>query len=328
MTSRRPGLTRWPAALAVALALCAVAAAAQQTRIPRIGYLRLAEVPGFDDAFRNGLRDLGYVDGRNIRIEYRFAGGQNERLADLAADLVRLKVDVIVAGGTQAVDAARRATSTIPIVFPVTFDPVASGFVASLARPGGNLTGLSPLNPAVAAKRVELLREVFPNISRVAVLRNPTNSGSAIVLRETEAAAQRLGVRVQPLEARTPEELEPAFRSAAREQARALMLITDNTYFSQLRAITELAARHRLPVISDTKDFVEAGGLMSYGADLDDLFRRSAVYVDKILKGARPADIPVEQATKFELIVNLKAAKAIGLTIPNSVLLRADRVIE
>jgi len=324
-------MKRWSAMFVVACVLTAIGvphAAGQPTRLPRVGYLRLLEVPGFDDAFRKGLRELGYVEGQNIRVEYRYAGGSADRLAELAADLVNLRVDVIVAGGTQAVEAARRATTTIPIVFPVTFDPVAAGFVGSLARPGGNLTGLSPLNPTVTAKRVELLREVVPHIARVAVLRNPTNSGSAFVLRETEGAAKRLGIRVQALEARRPDELEGAFRAAVTEQAGALMLISDNLFFTQQRRIIDLASRHRLPVMFDTRDFVEAGGLMSYGTDLTELFRRSATYVDKILKGARPAELPVEQAMKFELLINLKMARLIGLTIPPSVLLRADRVVE
>lgn len=285
-------------------------------------------MPAFDDAFRKGLRARGYVEGQTVRVEYRYAGGSVERLADLAVELVGLKVDVIVAGSTQAIDAARRATTTIPIVFPVTFDPVAAGYVQSLARPGGNLTGLSPLNPAVTAKRVELLREVIPRIARVAVLRNPTNSGSAFVLRETEAAARPLGVRLQLLETRSPWEIEPAFRAAVRERAGALMILSDNLFFAQQQPIVDLASQLRLPVMFDTKGFVEAGGLMSYGADLTDLYERAAAYMDKILKGASPATLPVEQATKFELLVNLKAARHLGLTVPASVLVRADRVIE
>jgi putative ABC transport system substrate-binding protein len=304
------------------------ASAAESTRVPRIGYLRLNEVRAYDDAFRKGLQDLGYFEGKTIQIEYRYAGGSSERLAELADELVRLRVDVIVAGSTQAVDVARRATSTIPIVFPVTFDPIASGFVESLARPGGNLTGLSPLNTMVTAKRVELIRELIPRVSRVAVLRNPSNSGSAFVLRETEATTKQLGLRRQVLECRRAGDLEEAFRSAVREHANALMVFSDNLFFSQLELIVELGQRYRLPEMFDTSNFVQAGGLMSYGADLRDLYRRSASYVDKILKGSSPKTLPVEQATKFELVVNLKTAKALGLTIPPSRLARADQVIE
>jgi putative ABC transport system substrate-binding protein len=301
---------------------------AQQKTIPRIGYLRFIEFPPNDEAFRRGLRELGYVEGQNIHIEYRQAGGNVERVRELADELVSLKVDVLVAASTQAVDAAKRATRTIPIVFPVTFDPVESGFVVSLARPGGNLTGLSPINPVVTAKRVELLREVIPHISRVAVLRNPTNSGSLFALRGTEAAAKRLGIRPQVFEARTVDEVEAAFRVAVEDHAAAVMVLSDNFFFSQQDHIIDLGKRHRLPEMFDTGDFVKRGGLISYGANLADLYQRSAAYVDKILKGASPANLPVEQATKFELFVNLKTAKQLGLTIPQSVLLRADEVIQ
>jgi putative ABC transport system substrate-binding protein len=317
----------------VTLIPCALLAAvrpvlAQQKPIPRIGYLRFIEFPPNDEAFRRGLRELGYVEGQNIRIEYRQAGGNVERVRELADELVSLKVDVLVAASTQAFDAAKRATNTIPIVFPVTFDPVESGFVASLARPGGNLTGLSPINPVVTAKRVELLREVIPHISRVAVLRNPTNSGSLFALRETEAAAKRLGIRPQVFEVRTVNEVEAAFRAAVEDHADAVMVLSDNFFFSQQDRIIDLGKRHRLPEMFDTGDFVKRGGLISYGANLADLYQRSAAYVDKILKGASPANLPVEQATKFELFVNLKTAKQLGLTIPQSVLLRADEVIQ
>jgi len=327
----RTGMTgpRRPLVAALLLALLGAGPVAAQTpRIPRIGYLRLAEVPRFDDAFRRGLRGLGYVEGQSIRVEYRYAGGSVERVEALAAELVSLKVDVIVAGSTQAIDAVRRATTTIPIVFPVTIDPVAAGYVQSLARPGGNLTGLTPLNAAVTTKRVELVRELVPRLGRLAVLRNPTNSGSALVLQETEAAAKPLGLRLQVLEARTAGEIEAAFRAAVRERAGALMLLPDNLFFAQHRRVVELERAHRLPVMFDTRDFVEAGGLVSYGADLADLFERAAVYVDKILKGARPATLPVEQATKFELFVNRKAARQLGLTVPDTVLARADRIVE
>jgi len=312
---------------AMLLALCVSAEAQQAKKIPRIGYLRFIEIPVLDAAFRKGLSELGYVEGQNIHVEYRYAGGSAERLAEFAAELVGLKVDVIVAGSTQAIDAARRATKTIPIVFPVTFDPVESGFVASLARPGGNLTGLSTVNPDAAAKRVELLKEVLPRISRVAVLRNPTNSGSQFAVKETEAGAKQLGIRLQILEARSPDDLEDAFRLATRERAGALIVIIDTLFYSQQKRISDLGIKHRLPEMFDTSQFVEAGGLISYGANISDLFRRAATYVDKILKGAKPADLPVEQPMKFELVINLKTAKQIGLTIPPNVLARADKVI-
>jgi putative tryptophan/tyrosine transport system substrate-binding protein len=315
------------AATALLLALTIPAQAQQAKKVPRIGYLRFIEFPAYDAAFRNGLTDLGYIERENIHVEYRFAGGSLARLAEFAAELVSLKVDVIVAGSTQSIDAAKRATKTIPIVFPVTFDPVESGFVASLARPSGNLTGLSTVNPDAAAKRVELLKEVIPEISRLAVLRNPTNSGSQFPLKETEAGAKHLGIRLQTLEARSPEELEGVFRLATSERAGALIVIVDALFNAHQQRISELAIKHRLPAMFDSAQYAEAGGLISYGANLSDLFRRAATYVDKILKGAKPADLPVEQPTKFDLVINLKTAKQIGLAIPPHVLARADRVI-
>jgi putative tryptophan/tyrosine transport system substrate-binding protein len=316
------------AATALLLALTIPAQAQQAKKVPRIGYLRFIEFPAYDAAFRNGLTDLGYIERENIHVEYRFAGGSLARLAEFAAELVSLKVDVIVAGSTQSIDAAKRATKTIPIVFPVTFDPVESGFVASLARPGGNLTGLSTVNPDAAAKRVELLKEVIPEISRLAVLRNPTNSGSQFPLKETEAGAKQLGIRLQTLEARSPEELEGVFRLATSERAGALIVIVDALFNAHQQRISDLAIKHRLPAMFDSAQYAEAGGLISYGANLSDLFRRAATYVDKILKGAKPADLPVEQPTKFDLVINLKTAKEIGLTIPPNVLARADKVIK
>jgi len=304
--------------------------AQQAPKVPGIGYLTLGSSSPTSsnlDAFRQGLRNLGYVEGQNIHVEYRYAGGKVERLAELATELVSLKVDVIVAGNTQAIDAARRATKTIPIVFPVTFDPVASGFVASLARPGGNLTGLTTLNQEVAGKRVELLKEVIPRISRIAVLWNPTNSGSVFALKETETAANHLGIRLQILEVRSADELEGAFRAAIKEQAGALIVMPDNLFNNLPGRIADFATKNRLPTMSGDSESVNAGGLMYYGANLSDLFRRAATYVDKILKGAKPADLPVEQPMKFELVINLKTAKQIGLTIPPNVLARADRVI-
>jgi len=281
----------------------------------------------YDDAFRNGLRELGYVEGQNLELERRYASGSVERLGPLAAELVKLNVDVIVAGSTQAIDAAKRATKTIPIVFPVTFDPVASGFVASLARPGGNLTGLTTVNPDVAAKRLELIKEVVPQISRIAVLRSPTNSASVVALKETQSGAKRFGMRLQSVEARSPQELEDAFRVASTNRAGAIVVIIDTMFVAERKRIAELGIKYRLPEIFDVRDFVEAGGLLSYGADIADLFRRSATYVDKILKGANPAALPVQQPTKFELAINLKTAKSLGVSIPESLLFRADKVI-
>ena len=325
-------LSAWLFALcysgALLFALCPSVQAQQPRKVPLVGYLRLVQLPVYDDAFRQGLRELGYIEGQNIQVEYRYAGGNLERLSRFAAELIGLNVDVIVAGSTQAIDAAKRATKTIPIVFPVTFDPVGSGFVASLARPGGNITGLSTVNPDVAAKRIELLKEVIPRISKIAVLRNASNSGSAFVLKEITAGAKHLGIGIEILEPRNPDELEETFRLAAKHRVEALIVVVDTVFLDQRRRIAELGIKHRLPEIFDVKDFVEAGGLISYGANLADLFRRSAVYVDKILKGAKPADLPVEQPTKFELVINLKTAKQIGLTIPQSVLYRADRVIK
>jgi putative tryptophan/tyrosine transport system substrate-binding protein len=325
---RISGTVSFYSLLTVFLLTASIVEAQQTKKVPRIGYLRFTEFPAYDAAFRNGLSDLGYVERQNIHVEYRFAGASLARLAEFAAELVSLKVDVIVAGSTQSIDAARRATKTIPIVFPVTFDPVESGFVASLARPGGNLTGLSTVNPDVAAKRVELLKEVIPGISRLAVIRNPTNSGSRFPLKETEAGAKQYGLQLQTLEARSPEELERTFRLATSERSGALIVIIDALFNAHQKRISDLAINHRLPTMFDNAQYAEAGGLISYGANLSDLFRRSTIYVDKILKGAKPADLPVEQPSKFELVINLKTAKQIGLTIPPNVLARADKVIK
>jgi putative ABC transport system substrate-binding protein len=273
------------------------------------------------------LRELGYVEGGSIVIEYRFAEGKLERLSDLAAELVRLKVDVLVAaGGTPAASAAKRATTMIPIVMTNIGDPVAVGLVASLARPGWNVTGLSLLGPDTAGKRLELLKEVVPALSRVAVLWNPANPSHALHLKETLAAARALGVQVQSLEARGPEDFETAFKAA--RGAGGILALGDPVYRLHRAAIIDLARRNRLPAIYEFRQYVAAGGLMSYGASLNDLYRRAAYYVDRILKGAKPADLPVEQPTKFELVVNMKTAKALGLTIPHSVLIRADQVIQ
>lgn len=316
---------------ALSIALCASAEAQQAKRVSRIGFLTLgsgSSPSGLRDAFRDGLRQLGYIEGQNIYVEYRYAGGKMERLPELAAELVKLKVEVIVASNTQSIEAMRQATRTIPIVFPVTFDPVASGFVSSLARPGGNLTGLTTLNQEVAGKRIEVLKEVLPRISRVAVARNPTNSGSLFALKETESAAGHFGIRLQVLETRSAEELDGAIQTAVRDRAGALILIPDNLFVREQERVIDLVMKNRLPTMFAESGAVEAGGLMYYGANLADLFRRAAGYVDKILKGAKPADLPVQQPEKFELVINLKTAKQIGLTIPQSVLYKADKVIK
>jgi putative ABC transport system substrate-binding protein len=280
----------------------------------------------FLNAFRQGLRELNYVEGQNISLEYRSAEGRANRLFDLAAELVRLKVDVMVAITSLGVRAAKQATSTIPIVMAGADDAVEQGFVASLARPGGNITGTSWLNPELSGKRLELLKETFPKVSRVAVLREAV--GGASSLRATMEAARVLGVHVQILELRDPNELDSAFAAMTRERAGALDVLPGLMITGYIRQIVDLAAKARLPVIFPNGQFVESGGLMSYGPSEPDLYRRAATYVDKILKGAKPADLPVEQPTKFELIINLKAAKQIGVTIPPNVLERADKVIK
>ncbi len=309
-----------------------LAAEAQQTgKVPRVGVLLLGSrsdpIQLVARAFQQGLRELGYVEGQSIAIEYRWAESQDERLPDLAAELVRLRVDVIVATIAVAVQAAKHATKAIPIVMVVN-DPVAAGFVASVARPGGNITGLSMMMTEVVGKQLEMLREVVPKISRVAVLGNPANPGSAPQLRAAEMAARALGVRLQPLEARDPSEIDRAFAAMTRERAGAFLVLLDPMLGAQRERIADLAARSHLPAMYALRLHVEAGGLMAYGANIFDLYRRMAIDVDKILKGAKPGDLPVEQPTKFELVINLKTAKALGLTIPQSLLGRADEVIQ
>jgi ABC-type uncharacterized transport system substrate-binding protein len=311
-----------------------VAAEAQQAaNVARIGVLVLnrATNPRGHEAFRQGLRDLGYVEGRNVVIEYRDAEGKPERLPALAAELVALKVGVIVAPGTLAALAAKQATRTIPIVFPVVGDPVTDGLVTSLARPRGNVTGLSNRTPELVGKCLELLTQAVPGVSRVAVLWLPGGAPERTeqdMLREAEVAARALGARLQVVEARGPADFDRAFSDMTRARAGALTVLPYVMFFNERRRLVDLAAKNRLPAVYGSREFVDAGGLMSYGADIADLFRRAATYVDKILKGAKPGDLPVEQATKFELVINLKAAKALGLTIPPSVLARADQVIE
>jgi len=301
-------------------------------KVPRVGYLNPGSLsdPVSQrrlEAFRQGLRDLGYVEGQNIAIESRWAEGKYDRYPALAADLVRLKVDVIVAQGGAATQAAQQATRTIPIVMSVVIDPVGSGLVASLARPGGNVTGLTIMASDLVGKQLELLKELVPKVSRVALLWNPANPGGAPQLRQAEAAARALGVQLQRLEARDPQEIDSAFAAMTRERAGALLILPDAIFGNQQRQIAELAAKRRLPSLLGVGEYAESGGLMTYSANNLDLERRAATFVDKILKGAKPADLPIEQPSKFELIINLKTAKALGLTIPQSLLRRADEVI-
>ncbi len=311
-----------------------VATEAQQAaKVARIGYLatKLADSPVALEAFRRGVRDLGYVEGRNLVVEYRDAEGKPERLAALAAELVALNVDVIVAPGTPSALAAKRATRTIPIVFPAAGDPVTSGLVTSLARPGGNVTGLSNVHPDLVGKRLELLTQAVPGVSRVAVLWHPGGSDERTnrdMLKVADVAGRALGLQLQFVEARGPADFDRAFSEMTKARVGALTVFSSVLLIRERRRLVDLAAQHRLPAVYTWREAVDAGGLMSYGANLADLFRRAAVYVDKILKGAKPADLPVEQPTKFELVINMKTAKALGLTIPQSLLLRADKVIE
>ena len=311
---------------------CAVRAQ-QAGKVWRIGSLSTSTVPVHDqnpiwDAFRYRLRELGYIEGQNLTFEYRTTGGPADRLPDLAAELVRLNVDVIVVPATQAALAAKQATSTIPIVLTAGTNPVETGLVKSLARPGGNLTGLSISGGEVAGKRLALLMEAIPKVSRVAVLLDPTNPAHAINWRETESAAEKLHLRLQRVTAQAPEEIEAAFSAMVKFRAEALVVFTEPMLYAQRSRLADLAARNRLPTINMIKGHAEAGDLMAYGPDYRDLYRRVAEIVDKILKGAKPADLPIEEPTKFELVINLKTAKALGLTIPPSLLSRADQVIE
>jgi putative ABC transport system substrate-binding protein len=321
------------ATLAGGLLAAPLAAEAQpREKVPRVGYLTAGSHSDQGrqrrfEAFRQGLRELGYVEGQNIAIESRWAEGKDDWYPALAADLVRLKVDVIVAVGGAATKAAQQATRTIPIVMSLVNDPLGSGLVPSLARPGGNITGISLMAPDLVGKQLGVLKEVVPKVSRVALLRNPANPASAPQLREAEVAARALGVRLQTLEARVPQEIASAFAAMTRERAGALVVLTDSIFTNQRRQIAELAAERRLPAVYGNTEHAEAGGLIAYGANFLDLERRAATFVDKILKGAKPADLPIEQPSKFELIINLKTANALGLTIPQSLLLRADEVI-
>jgi putative ABC transport system substrate-binding protein len=305
-----------------------VAEAQQPTKVPRIGFLATVSPSTISDrveAFRQGLGELGYVEGKNIVIDWRYAEGKPE--SEVAAELVRLKVDVIVTAGPAGTGPAKKATSTIPIVMTQDPDPVGNGFVASLARPGGNITGLSMLSPEISGKQLELLKEIVPWLSRVAVLGTSTRPGNAQSLREMELAAGTFGVRLQYLDVLRSKDIETAFRAASKGRAEAVLVLQSRVFNSHRTQVVDLAVKSRLPAIYPQTEYTEAGGLMHYGAKTADLFRRAATYVDKILKGRKPADLPVEQPQKFEFIINLKAAKQIGLTIPPNVLARADRVI-
>jgi putative tryptophan/tyrosine transport system substrate-binding protein len=317
---------------AMLFVLCIPTQAQQPAKIPRIGYLvgsPLSPISDRTNAFRQSLRELGYVEGKNVVIEWRSAEGNRDRQRALAAELVRLNVDIIVASSGGDTRAAKEATATIPIVMASADDPVASGFVASLARPGGNITGLSTLSPELSGKRLELLKETVPKLSRVAVFGTSSSPGNAQVRKEIELAADAFRVKLQYLDVLTTKDIEPAFHAAVKGRADAVLEVVSGSIRSgQRKEIAALAIKNRLPVMLERPEFVEAGGLMSYGLSLPDLDRRAAVYVDKILKGAKPANLPVEQPKKFEFVINLKAAKQIGLTIPPNVLARADRVIK
>jgi putative ABC transport system substrate-binding protein len=328
MTTRRELLIALGAG---ALAWAGAVRAQTPAKLPRIGLLSPyspSDTALWHQAFRLGLRDLGWVEGKNISFEYRYAEGRSDRLPDLAADLVRLKVDIIVTSVSGDALAAQKATRAIPIVMVAASDPVASGLVESLARPGGNVTGLSGMTPELAGKRLELLKEMVPKLSRVAVLWNPQNPGSIPSWKELQPPARQLGIQLHSLELRSPDDFDKAFEDATRARTGALFIIADPVIITNLKRIAGLAAKSRLPSIFHLSEFADAGGLVAYGVDRDDMFRRAATFVDKILKGAKPGDLPIEQPTKFELVVNLKTAKALGITIPQSVRFRADRVIE
>jgi putative ABC transport system substrate-binding protein len=313
------------------LAAPRMSAAQQPAQKPRIGVLVISSpciVSPSLEAFRRGLHEHGWLEGQNITVEYRWAEGQVERLPDLAAELVRLKVDLIVASGTQAIQAAKQATTTIPIVMAVSSDAVGTGLVTSLSRPGGNITGLSSLNPDLSGKRLELLEEAVPGLSRVAILWHGGHPAAILAMQETEAAGRVLGLQLQSLEVRGPNDFERVFEAATREGAEALIVLASAFFAAERRWIVDLVTKYRLPSMFSVREDVEAGGLMSYGSSVPDSWRHAATYVDKILQGAKPSDLPVEQAMKFELVLNLKTAQALGLTLSPMFLFRADEVIQ
>jgi putative ABC transport system substrate-binding protein len=313
----------------VLLAVAVIAEAQQAKKVPRIGYLGTgSRSSAVVEAFQQELRDLGYIEGQNITIEYRSTEGMAERLPNLAAELVQLKVDIIVVGGSPATQAAKNATKTIPIVMTSATDPVGIGLVASLAHPGGNVTGLSNVGSDLGGKQLELLKEAFPKVSRVAVLWDSAAPGNVLWLGEMKVAAEALRITLQPVNVHGPDDFERAFAAIKKEHASALSALRNAVTNNYQSRIVDFAAKSRLPAMYPDSEFVEVGGLMSYGPNFADLFRRAAMYVDKILKGAKPADLPVEQPKKFEFVINLKAAKQIGLTIPPNVLVRADKVIK
>src|SRR6266571_3844258 len=328
-TRRRLVLVLMVGALAVPLE----SFAQQPAKIARIGFLHSASPEGVGDVhlqvFRDGLRELGYVEGKNLQLELRWGEGKLERLPALAAELVVANVDIIVAVTSPSVAAARQATQTIPIVMPLSSDPVGNGLVASLAHPGGNITGLSQMAPELGEKRIQLLKEMFPKVSHaMAVLWNPDYVGMRARFEQAQVAAPAVGLTVRSVEVRDTRELDAAFDVIIREHPEALLLLADPLTISQRSRIVEFAAEQRLPAIYETSNFVDVGGLISYGPSISDQYRRAATYVDKILRGAKPADLPIEQPTKFELVINMRAAKALGIKIPDSIMLRADKVIE
>ena len=322
----------WLALGAMLFALCASAHAQQAKKIPLVGFVAGSPSSSVTksniDTFRQGLRDLGYVEEKNIVIKYWYTEGREDRLSDFAAELVRSNVDIIVTGSSPVVRAAMQLTRAVPIVMAGTGDPVATGLITSLARPGGNVTGLSAFGPELTTKQLELLKEAFPQVSRVLFLFNGANSSTVVALKELEVAASALGVQLQASDVRVAKDIEPAFSAATRRRANGLLVLREALYQTNATRIVSLAAQSKLPAIYPTRRWVEVGGLMSYGIIASDLYRRAAIYVDKILKGAKPADLPVEQPTKFEFFINLKAAKQIGVTIPPNVVARADKVIK
>ena len=318
--------------LAISLVHATVAVEGQEpTRVWRIGFLGAGSYSPGDprvEALRRGFQELGYAEGRNLVLELRWAGGHADRLPALAAELAKVKIDAIVTQGTQATDAARRTATSIPVVFAVAGDPVGTGLVTSLARPGGHVTGLTDIAPEIAGKRLELLREAVPGIARIAVLWNPANPSAAPQMKDTAGVARSLGLSVRSLEVRDGGQLDGAFTTAAQDKARVVIVLSDGALYAQRVHIARSAAKHRLLCVAWTPEFAESGCVMAYGANVVELHRRAPVFVDKILKGANPGDLPVEQPTKFELVINLKTAKALGLAIPQTILLQADRVIE